>query len=526
MVTEFEELLKAQKEQFSTGSVVKGSVVKITDSNVYLDIGYKIEGVIRRYEVGDVEIGQEIEAVIVKLRGLENPILSTKPLKSFKGFSIAKKALEEKTPIEVTVESKGRLGFFVQLEDIRALMPVGEAPRRVNIGDKIKGLVTKATYENGKPIVNVSYKEYEKIERRQKRLEFINSLEVGSTIEGKVIKIDPEKGITVLLKEGVIGFVPHRKIPNGTNVKENDTLEVIVIEKVKKGDFHFLILRLKKPKKNIWETLELKEGDKTEGKVFFYKKGKGLLVELKEGITALVPEESMKDIGKPLKNGTKLKLVVTKIDKDKKQIDVNIVPSEENPAADFIKSNPPNTIVKGKVKTVHPNIAFIELGPDVEGIVKKQDMSWLKNARSEELLTPGEEKEFMVLGLDGKKVKLGLKQLTQNPWSVIPERYKPGQQVELTVKEVRPFGTFLGLPEGVDGLLPISEIPKNTNLETGQKITVKVLEVNPKEEKITFSMIQETKKQQKEQGDQKEFIKVNDSSSGFKLGDILKTKLK
>jgi SSU ribosomal protein S1P len=139
--------------------------------------------------------------------------------------------------------------------------------------------------------------------------------------------------------------------------------------------------------------------------------------------------------------------------------------------------------------------------------VKKQDMSWLKNARSEELLTPGEEKEFMVLGLDGKKVKLGLKQLTQNPWSVIPERYKPGQQVELTIKEVRPFGTFLGLPEGVDGLLPISEIPKNTNLEPGQKITVKVLEVNPKEEKITFSMIQETKKQQKEQGEQKEFIK-------------------
>ncbi|HEK24892.1 MAG TPA: 30S ribosomal protein S1, partial [Hydrogenobaculum sp.] len=194
MVTEFEELLKAQEEQLSAGSVVKGSVVKITDSNVYVDIGYKIEGVIKRYEVGDVEIGQEIEAVIVKLRGLENPILSTKPLKSSKGFSIAKKALEEKTPIEVTVESKGRPGFFVQLEDIKALMPFGEAPRHVNIGDKIKVLVTKATYENGKPMVNVSYKEYENIERHQKQLEFINSLEVGSTIEGKVIKVDPEKG--------------------------------------------------------------------------------------------------------------------------------------------------------------------------------------------------------------------------------------------------------------------------------------------------------------------------------------------
>lgn len=154
-------------------------------------------------------------------------------------------------------------------------------------------------------------------------------------------------------------------------------------------------------------------------------------------------------------------------------------------------------------------------------------MSWFKNARSEDILKPGEEKEFMVLGLDGKKVKLGLKQLTQNPWSLIPERYKPGQQIELMVKEVRPFGTFLELPEGIDGLLPVSEIPKNTNLEPGQKVSVKVLEVNPKEEKITFSMIQQdSKKLQKEQTEQKDFIKVNDTSSGFKLGDILKSKLK
>ncbi|GAB6078387.1 S1 RNA-binding domain-containing protein [Hydrogenobaculum acidophilum] len=526
MVTEFEELLKAQEEQLSPGSIVKGSVVKITDSNVYIDIGYKIEGIIRKHEIGDVEIGQEVEAVIIKLRGLENPILSTKPLKSSKGFVAAKKAMEDKTPIEITIDSKVRNGFLAQFEDIKVFMPFSEAPKNVKVGDKLNVLITKAIYENGKPMVNVSYKEYEYIEKKAKQQEFINSLEVGSTIEGKVVKVDPSKGVTVLLKENVRGFVPSYEIPKGTQLKEGDTLELRVVKKAKKGDF--LILSLKKPKKSPWETFDLKEGDKTEGKVSFYRKGKGLFVELNEGITALVPEENMQNINtKSLKRGTKLKLVITKLDRDKKRVDVNILTSDENPAAEFVKANPPNTVVKGKVKTVHPNIAFIELAPNVEGIVKKQDMSWFKNARSEEILTPNEEREFMVLGLDGKKVKLGLKQLTQNPWSIIPQKYKPGQQVELMVKEVRPFGTFLELPEGIDGLLPISEIPKNTNLEPGQKINVKVLEVNPKEEKITFSMIQqESKKQQKEQKDQNDFIKVNDSSSGFKLGDILKNKLK
>jgi len=526
MATEFEELLKAQEEQLSPGSVVKGSVVKVTDSNVYIDIGYKIEGIIKKHEIGDVEIGQEVEAVIIKLRGLENPILSTKPLKSSKGFPLAKKALEENTPIEVDVVSKAKNGFLVQFEDVKAFLPFSEAPRNVRIGDRLKVLVTKALYENGKPMINVSYREYENIEKKSKQQEFINSLEIDSTVEGKVVKVDPVKGVTVLLKEGVRGFAPSYEIPRDLQIKEGDTLELRVVKKAKKGDF--IILSLRKPKKNPWENLELKEGDKTEGKVSFYRKGKGLFVELNEGVTALVPEENIQNMNtKALKHGAKLKLVVTKLDREKRRVDVNILISEENPAAEYIKTNPPNTIVKGRVKTVHPNIAFIELTPNVEGIVKKQDMSWFKNVRSEDVLTPNEEREFMVLGLDGKKVKLGLKQLTQDPWSIIPEKYKVGQQVELTVKEIRPFGTFLELPEGIDGLLPISEIPKNTNLEPGQKIAVRVLEINPKEEKITFSMMQQdSKKHQKEHKEQEDFIKVNDSSSGFKLGDILRNKLK
>ncbi len=525
-MTEFEELLKTQEEQLTKGSIVKGSVVKITDSNIYLDIGYKVEGIIRKNEVGDVEIGQEIEAIVIKLRGLDNPVLTTKPLKSSKGFQIAKKAYDEKTPIEVVVESKSKPGFFVKIEDTQALLPFAEAPKNVKIGDKVKVLVTQASYENNKPFINVSYKELERIEKDKKRSEYIESLEIGSTVNGKVIKVDPKKGVTVLLEEDVRGFVPIYEIPRNIEIKEKDVLELRLVKKAKKGDF--LILSLKKQKKNPWENVELNAGDKVEGKVAFYRKGKGLFVELNEGVTALVPEASLQNVGnKLLKHGTKLKLVITKIDKDKKHIDVDILPSEDNQATEFIKAHQVNSIVRGKVKTVHPNVAFIELGETLEGIVKKQDMSWLKNVLSEDVLKPGEERDFMVLGLEGKKVKLGIKQLTQNPWSIIPEKYKPGQQVELTVKEVRPFGTFLGLPEGIDGLLPISEIPKNITLEPGQKVTVKVLEINPKEEKITLSMMQEHKKHQaQEQNHQKDFIKVNDTSSGFKLGDILKSKLK
>ncbi len=525
MASEFEELLKAQEEQLSKGNMVKGSVVKITDSYIYLDIGYKVEGVVRRYELDDVELGQEIEAVVVRLRGIENPVLSTKPLKSLKGFKIAKEALGNNTPIEVQIEAKAKPGFFVKIEDISALMPFSEAPRNVKVGDKIPVIVTKAQYENGKPFVNVSYRQYEDIEKQQKRQQFLETLKPGDMISGKVVKVDPEKGITIVFGNDIRGFAPSYEIPKNTSLKEGDEVEAKFVRKAKKGDF--VILSLKKAKKSNWEDLDIKEGDKLEAKISFYRKGKGLFVELPNGSTAMIPEQSLQSVNKLLKHGAKIKVVITRIDKDKKQIDANIISSEDNLAQEFVKEHPIGSSVKGKVKTVHANVAFIELGENLEGIVKKQDMSWLKNVRSEDILKDGEEKEFMVLGLEGKKVRLGLKQLTQNPWDIIPNKYKPGDQVELVVKEVRPFGTFLGLPEGIDGLLPISEIPKNISLEPGQTVNVRVLEINPKEEKITFSMIQEHKKQAKEeQGQQKDFIKVNDSSSGFRLGDILKNKLK
>lgn len=526
MISEFEELLRTQEDQFSKGSLVKGSVVKITDSYIYVDIGYKVEGVIKRYELDDVEIGQELEAVVIKLRGLENPVLSTKPIKSLKGFQLAKEALEKNTPVEVVVENKSKLGFFVKIEDTLALLPFSEAPKNLNIGDKLSVFVTKAYYDNAKPFVNVSYKKFEDFKKQEKHQKFVDSLKPNSILQGKVIKVDKEKGITVLIDEDVRGFIPSYEMHKGMDVKEGDNVETRFVRKAKKGDF--LILSFKKPKKNVWDSLEIKEGDKLEAKISFYRKGKGLFVELPNGITAMVPEVSLQQAGnRLLKHGSKLKVVITRIDKDKKQVDADILPSEENVAAEFIKRYPVNTIVRGKVKTVHPNVSFIELGENLEGIVKKQDMSWLKNVHSEDVLKPNEERDFMVLGIEGKKIRLGIKQLTQNPWDIISNKYKPGDQLELVVKEVRPFGTFLGLPEGIDGLLPISEIPKNITLEPGQTVNVKILEVNPKEEKITFSMMQEPKKHQpQEQAPQKDFIKVNDSSSGFRLGDILKNKLK
>lgn len=130
------------------------------------------------------------------------------------------------------------------------------------------------------------------------------------------------------------------------------------------------------------------------------------------------------------------------------------------------------------------------------------------------MLEVGQSLEFAVLGLDGRFVKLGLKQLRENPWEKVLKNYRIGDSVKLKVKSVHPFGAFLQFPEGVDGLLPISEMPKGLRLQEGQEVEARIIELS--QEKITFSMKEEEKKE--------EIITTSDK--GFTLGDILKKKMK
>lgn len=172
--------------------------------------------------------------------------------------------------------------------------------------------------------------------------------------------------------------------------------------------------------------------------------------------------------------------------------------------------------VKGVVEKIEGARAIVKLEGNIYGVLHRSDLSWIKPGRVEDVLQVGESREFAVLGLDGKLVKLGIKQLTENPLEKVLKNYKVGQKIKLTVKSLHPFGAFLQFPEGIDGLLPISEVPKGTKLQEGQEVEVKIIELS--NEKITLSMKEEEKKE--------EIITTEASDKGFTLGDILKKKMK
>lgn len=536
---EFGKLLEKAEKELEKGKVVKGKVVKLANNKAYIDIGYKIEGVLNLEEIPSLKEGDEVEAIVVKLPNrLDNPILSVKPLLSNKAFLELKEAKENKKVLKGKVERSVKGGFLVSINGIKGFLPFEESTRKIKEGEEIEFNILELELDGKNIRVKLSQKALIEEKRKKEIEEMLERIKEGEILEGKILKVDKKKGITVALKNNLRGFIPINEISWSKQPKDiekefliGQKIELKVINKSK--DKEFLILSIKRLKPHPWDTIDskYKVGDLVEGTIYQAIKGKGVFIELEDGINALIPESEIdKSFIKNIKRGAKVEVIITKLDKSKKQIDAKpYKKQQEKPWEDFIKTNPPGSKVKGKVKNIEQSIAFVELAPNVEGIIKKQDLSWSKINKVEDIIQEKEEREFVVLSLEGKKIRLGIKQLQENPWEIVPRKYKIGDKLKLKVKDVMSFGAFLGLEEGIDGLLPISEIPKNKKIEKGQELEVKIIDINPKEERITFSLLEnehQEKKEKDKETENEEVIKTSDSSSGFRLGDIIKSRWK
>jgi len=374
----------------------------------------------------------------------------------------------------------------------------------------------------------VSHRAYLEEERERHKQELLKNLKKGEVVEGRVIKIDPGKGITLLIEGVLRAFLPKEELSwgrdrNPYNYAEIDETLRVKVKKKSKGK-EFLIVSLREMKENPWDrfTRERKVGDVVEAKVFQIAQ-KGVVLEIEDGLEGFVPAEEVSWDGGEVKKGDKVKAKILKIDSKRKRILLSIKQAQPKPWEEFLRSHPQGSRIKGKVERIEGSRAFVDLGDSrVKGVIHRSDLSWTKPKRIEEVLKEGEEREFVVLGLEGRNVKLGIKQLTRNPWEVVREKYRVGDVLSLKVKEVMPFGAFLELPEGVEGLLPLSEVPRSRKLEAGEEVEVQIIDLNPEEGKVTFSI--KALKGEEEKPEEKEEEEV--SAVGFKLGDILKKKWK
>jgi small subunit ribosomal protein S1 len=265
-----------------------------------------------------------------------------------------------------------------------------------------------------------------------------------------------------------------------------------------------IALGLKQRQRNPWDDVEQKYpvGTKVKGTVVSVL-SYGAFVKLEPGIEGLVHISEMswtKRIQHPseiVQPGDEVEVVVLGIDRERQQLSLGIKQATPNPWDDIDAKYPVGSIVTGKVRNLTNFGAFIELEQGIDGLLHVSDMSWTRKVtHPSEIVSKGQEIRCKVLQIDRvrRRIALGLKQLEEDPWaSAIPSKYQPGQIVRGKVTKITNFGVFVGLENGLEGLLHISELadhkvehPEDI-VKVGDEIEVKVLRVDAEERKIGLS---------------------------------------
>jgi small subunit ribosomal protein S1 len=331
-------------------------------------------------------------------------------------------------------------------------------------------------------------------------------LEIGQVRKG-VVKNIADFGAFVDLG-GIDGLLhitdmAHTRIGHPSEMVHLDQeVEVKVLnvdrEKVK------IALGMKQLLPNPWDNVETKYpvGSVHKGEVVNVM-NYGAFVKLEPGIEGLVHISEMswvKRVNHPselVKIGDEIEVAVLGIDKNGEQMSLGMKQTQKNPWEQVQERYPIDKVVSGKVRNLTNYGAFIELEEGIDGLLHVSDMSWTRKiSHPSEMLEKGQEVTCRILAVDTdrRRIALGLKQMSQDPWaSDIPSRYQPGQVVRGKVTKITTFGVFVGLEDGLEGLLHISELADHkvdspeSVVKVGEEVEVKVLRVDTEDRKIGLS---------------------------------------
>lgn len=364
----------------------------------------------------------------------------------------------------------------------------------------------------------------------------IPKIQAGDIIKGKVISVTNEEVFVNIgyMSDGII-TKEEMSEEEAANLKDSfkpgDEIYVYIME-VNDGEGNVALSKTKAEQLKIWDDLEeaLKEDKTFIVKVKEVVKG-GLVAEVK-GVRAFIPASLasaayVEDLNKFL--GKELLVKVTEVDKEKNKIILSRKAVEAKELEEKKKilwnSLVKGEKIRGKVTRLAKFGAFVDIG-GIDGLIHLSDLSWKRVLDPAEIVAVGDEVEVYVLDFDQAKgrISLALKEVKMNPWNEL--NYKVGQIVEGNIVKVVDFGAFVEIEPGVEGLVHISEISENRVVKTsdavkiGEKVKVKILEINEAEEKISLSMKDALNSQE-------DFSAYeNTEEKNLTLGDLLKDKLK
>ena len=506
----YEETLKNFKE----GSIVPGKVLEVRSDEVLVDIGYKSEGVIDKHEFVDlsaVSVGDQFDVLLDQIEDENGMVVLSKEKAEQKiQWEKVLRSCEEGSTINGVIKSRVKGGMIVDVNGVDAFLPgsqVDVIPVR-NADDLIEQEFEFKILKINEDRRNIILSRRALVEERMrvKKAELLKTIEVGQERSG-VVKNITDFGVFVDLG-GLDGLLHITDMSWGRirhpseMVNVGDEITVIILD----VDFEKerVSLGLKQRTENPWQGIEEKfpVGSRLRGKVVNLVPY-GAFVELEEGVEGLVHVSEIswtKRIARAsdiLSVGDEVDVVVLNVNVDDQKIALGMRQTEANPWDTVQGRYPVGSRISGKVRNFTSYGAFVELEDGIDGMIHVSDMSWTRKINHpSEVLEKGQEVEAVVLEVDpdNKRISLGLKQASEDPWNTISSRYQIGDVVKGKVSKVASFGAFVELEEGVDGLVHISQISDQhiekvrDALDVGQEVEARVIKIDQAARRIGLSI--------------------------------------
>ncbi|NUM58605.1 MAG: 30S ribosomal protein S1 [Bdellovibrionaceae bacterium] len=397
--------------------------------------------------------------------------------------------------VDINYKSEG----LIDINEFRVV----DGVREVKPGDKIEVLIDRIENENGMIVLSK-----DKADMLRAWSDITKAAENEEVIEGTVIA-KVKGGLQVDI--GVKAFLPGSQI----DLRPVRNMDVFLGKKYK-----FKVIKFNKKRGNIvlsrralleeerenlkTQTIDsMKEGSIVAGLVKNIT-DYGAFIDL-GGMDGLLHITDMswgriKHPSEVINVGDEIQVKVLKYDQEKQRVSLGLKQLQEDPWLSVASEYPIGKKVKGKVVSVTEYGAFIELGEGIEGLIHVSEMSWTKRVKhANQILQPTQEVEVQVLEVDNenRRISLGMKQLMPNPWVELKDTYHPGTIIEGEVKSVTDFGVFIGIEEGIDGLVHISDFSwtKRVNhpsemFQKGQKVRAVVLGVDIENERFSLGLKQ------------------------------------
>ncbi len=501
-------------KQAQAGTIVKGLVIQIRDTDVLIDIGAKSEGIIpinEFGELGDIKAGDEVDVLVIEPENNDGMVVLSKKRadEKIKWDSVLEKYAEGVTVIG-HVKAAVRGGLIVDVDGVEAFLPgsqIDVVPTHELegfVGQDLECKLIKIASDRRNIIL--SRRELLEEQLASKRRELLASIEKGQRRTGHVKNItDFGAFIDLGGLDGLLhitdmswGRIKH---PSEL-VKVGQELEVVVLDVDLERDR--VSLGLKQAQPNPWDSIETRYpvNSRLRGKVVNLAPY-GAFVELEPGIEGLVHVSEFSwtrrvaRASDMLSIGDEVDVVVLSVNKEEQKIALGIRQTEENPWDTVQDRFPVGSRVHGKVRNFTTYGAFVQLEDGIDGMIHVSDMSWTRKINHPtEMLQKGQEVDAVVLEVntEAQRISLGLKQAQDDPWTTIVSNFQIGQMVKGKVSKIASFGAFVELEGGIDGLVHISQISEDhvervkDALKPGQEVEARIVKIDREERRIGLSL--------------------------------------